>query len=322
MVHRVAVLVLDGVAAFDLGTPSQILGAARSAARERLYEVRTCTADGGAVRASGGFSVVPDYGPEILDEAETVIIPGVHGSSMVDGVPVFREVEVAALRRIPSDTRVVSICTAAFALALIGRLDGRPATTHWAYAERFMRMYPDVKLNPDVLFVDDGDVLTSAGVGAGVDLCLHLVRSDFGSDVANQAARRSVMPPWRDGGQAQYIVRHVPHPAGSSTAAAREWALTHLDAPLDLAAMAREARMSVRTFTRRFRDETGLSPAAWLIQQRVEHARLLLETTDVSVDEVARRAGFGTAVSLRAHLRAAVGVSPLAYRRTFRITAA
>jgi len=265
--------------------------------------------------------VTPEYGPSIIDEADTVVIPGVHGEFFVDGAPVLRDVEVAALRRIPATTRVVSICTAAFALALVGRLDGRPATTHWMYADRFRRMYPTVRLNPDVLFVDDGDVLTSAGVGAGVDLCLHVVRRDFGSEVANRAARRSVMPPWRDGGQAQYIVRHVPDPAGSSTAPARAYALANLDAPLDLATLARQCRMSVRTFTRRFRDETGLSPAAWVTRQRVEHARLLLESTDLSVDEVARRAGFGTAVSLRAHLRAAVGVSPLAYRRTFRPTA-
>lgn len=322
MPHRVAVLVLDGVAAFDLGTATQVLNAARSATGERLYDVRTCTADGGPVQTSGGFSMVPAYGPSVLDDVDTVVIPGVHGDFMVDGVPVFREAEVEALRRIPAGVRCVSICTAAFALALVGRLDGRPATTHWAYAEQFKRMYPSVRLDPNVLFVDDGDVLTSAGVGAGVDLCLHLVRRDFGSEVANRTARRLVMPPWRDGGQAQYIVRHVPHPTGSSTAAARSYALAHLDAPLDLATLARQARMSVRTFTRRFRDETGLSPAAWLTQQRVEHARLLLETTDLPVDVVARRAGFGTAVSLRAHLRAAVGVSPLAYRRTFRPSAA
>jgi transcriptional regulator GlxA family with amidase domain len=320
--RRVAVLIPDGVAAFDLGTPSQILNAARSPVTdERLYDVRTCTADGAAVRTSGGFAAVPDQGPQILLDADTVIIPGVHGNQMSDGVPRFTDAEIAALRRIPAGTRLVSICTAAFALAEVGRLDGRPATTHWAYVEEFRRQYPRVRLNPDVLFVDDGDVLTSAGVGAGVDLCLHLVRRDFGSEVANLAARRSVMPPWRDGGQAQYIVRHVPHPVGSSTATAREWALTHLDSALDLTSMARTARMSVRTFTRRFRDETGLSPAAWLNRQRVEHARLLLETSDLTVDEVARRAGFGTAVSLRAHLRAAVGVAPLAYRRTFRPTA-
>jgi transcriptional regulator GlxA family with amidase domain len=163
-------------------------------------------------------------------------------------------------------------------------------------------------------------VLTSGGVGAGIDLCLHLVRRDFGHEVANQVARRCVMAPRREGGQAQFIVRSDPAPTQSATGAAREWAIAHLEQPVDLAAMARQAQMSVRTFTRRFRDETGLSPAQWLIRQRVEHARLLLENTDLSVDEVARRAGFGTAVSLRQNLRAAVGVAPLAYRRTFRPT--
>jgi transcriptional regulator GlxA family with amidase domain len=319
MTHRVVVLVLHGVAAFDLGTPAQILGSARRGGR-RLYEVRTCTADGGPVRSSGGFTVVPDHGPEILDTADTVIIPGIHGDLMVAGEPELTDAEVAALHRIPSRARLVSICTGAFALALVGKLDGRPATTHWAYVDRFRARFPDVKLNPDVLFVDDGDVLTSAGVGAGVDLCLHLVRRDFGSEVANDAARRCVMPPWRDGGQAQFIVRTMTPVTLSSTGPAREWAMTRLAEPIDLAALARQATMSVRTFTRRFREETGLSPAQWLARQRVEHARLLLETTDLGVDEVARRSGFGTAVSLRQHLHAAVGVAPLTYRRTFRPT--
>jgi putative intracellular protease/amidase len=184
---------------------------------ERLYEVRTCTADGGPVRSSGGFRVLPDHGPEILDDAQTVIIPGVHGDLM-SGDPSLTEAEYAALQRIPRSARLVSICTGAFALALAGKLDGRPATTHWAYADRFRTMFPLVRLNPDVLFVDDGDVLTSAGVGAGVDLCLHLVRRDFGSEVANGSARRSVLPPWRDGGQAQFIVRTLPSPSQSSTA--------------------------------------------------------------------------------------------------------
>ncbi len=321
MTHHVAVLALDGVAAFDLGTPGQILGGARTNTGERLYEVRTCTADGGPVRSSGGFQVLPDHGPEILDTADTVIIPGVHGDLMTGGVPELTEAEHAALLRIPATARLVSICTGAFALAVVGKLDGRPATTHWAYAERFKALFPEVRLDPDVLFVDDGDVLTSAGVGAGVDLCLHIVRRDFGSEVANRSARGSVMPPWRDGGQAQFIVRKLPAPTQSSTAAARDWAAARLDEPVDLAAMAQKARMSVRTFTRRFREETGVSPAQWLNRQRVEHARVLLETTDLSVDEVARRSGFGTAVSLRQHLRAAVGVAPLAYRRTFRPTA-
>lgn len=319
MTHQVVVLVLHGVAAFDLGTPAQILGAARADDDTRLYDIRTCTADAGPVRTSGGFTMVPDYGPEILDTADTVIIPGVHGDLMCDGSPLLTEAELAALHRIPGTARLVSICTGAFALASIGKLDGRPAATHWAYADRFRRMFPQVELNSEVLFIDDGDVLTSAGVGAGVDLCLHLIRRDFGSDVANRAARRSVLPPWRDGGQAQFIVRTTPTTVTqSSTGAAREWAAARLSEPVDLAAMARLARMSVRTFTRHFREETGVSPAQWLLTLRVERARLLLETTDLSVDEVARRSGFGTAVSMRQNLRAAVGVAPLAYRRTFR----
>lgn len=317
MTHQVAVLVFNGVAAFDLGVPAQILGAARCGGK-RLYEVRTCTADGGPVRTSGGFSAMPHHGPEILDSADTVIIPGIHGELMSSSGPVPTPAEIAVLERIPTGTRLVSICTGAFALAMAGKLDGRPATTHWAYTDVFRARFPKVNLNPEVLFVDDGDVLTSAGIGAGVDLCLHLVRRDFGSEVANEAARRCVMPPWRDGGQAQFIVRTLPAATQTSTSPAREWAMSRLDQPMDLAAMAHQARMSVRTFTRRFRQETGMSPAQWITRQRVEHARLLLETTDLPVDTVARRAGFGTAVSLRQHLHAAVGVAPHSYRRTFR----
>jgi transcriptional regulator GlxA family with amidase domain len=177
-----------------------------------------------------------------------------------------------------------------------------------------------VLVDPDVLFVDDGDVLTSAGVASGLDLCLHVIRRDHGSEVANRTARRCVMPPWREGGQAQFIDRPLPEPTGTGTAATRQWMLEHLDDPLDLTALAEHARMSVRTFTRRFREETGLSPARWLSRQRVEHARHLLETTDLAVAQIARRSGFGTAVSLRQHLHAAVGVPPLTYRQTFRGT--
>lgn len=313
--HRVAVLALNDVVAFDLGVPSQVLGTARDTTGRLLYDVRVCTPDGKPIRTSAGFQVVPEHGPEIIDAADTVIVPGADGSAL--RVHLEPE-EAAALARVPAGARLVSICTGAFALAAAGRLDDRPATTHWAYADLFRAHFPRVKLDPDVLFVDDGDVLTSAGVGAGVDLCLHIVRRDHGSQIANDAARRCVMPPWRDGGQAQFIVSAVPPPTRSSTGAAREWALAHLDQRIDLAAMARQARMSVRTFTRRFREETGLSPAAWLTQRRVDHARLLLETTDLGIDVVARRCGFGSAVSLRQHLHAAVGVSPLAYRRTFR----
>ncbi|MER6008113.1 helix-turn-helix domain-containing protein [Nonomuraea angiospora] len=313
MTHRVAVVVLNHFATIDLGVPGQVFGTAETADGEKLYEVVTCSEGRMPVRCEAGYSVLPDYDLDVLDTADTVVVPGIHaGRALRDGT--ISDTLAEALRGRP---RIMSICTGAFVLAAAGLLDGRPATTHWRNADRFTRLFPQVKLDPDVLYVDDGDVLTSAGVAAGLDLCFHVIRNDHGSEVANRAARRCVMPPWRDGGQAQYIDRHLPE-AGGGTAATRDWMLAHLERPLDLTALAEHARMSVRTFTRRFRDETGVSPARWLNGQRVQHARHLLETTELGVEEVARKAGFGTAVSLRQHLHAAVGVSPLAYRHTFR----
>ena len=223
-----------------------------------------------------------------------------------------------ALDLVRPGCRLVSICTGAFVLAAAGLLDGRPATTHWSYAESFRRLYPAVKLDEDLLFIDDGDVLSSAGLAAGVDLCLHLIRRDHGSAVANQVARHCVVPPWRDGGQAQFIEHPVPVSDLSSTAATREWMLRHLPERLDVPAMARHARLSVRTFNRRFRAETGLAPGAWLLEQRLNRARQLLETTELPVDEVAAQSGLGSGASLRQHMRASVGVPPSDYRRTFR----
>ncbi|MEV0385211.1 helix-turn-helix domain-containing protein [Nonomuraea sp. NPDC050643] len=316
MAHRIAVVVLDHFAPLDLGVPGQVFWTAETPSGEKLYEVVTCSEGRRPVRCSAGYSVLPDHDLDVLDTADTVLVPGIHaGRALKDGTLSDRLRE--ALQDRP---RTMSICTGSFVLAAAGLLDDRPATTHWREAARFATLFPQVKLDPDVLFVDDGDVLTSAGVAAGMDLCLHVIRRDHGSEVANRAARRCVMPPWREGGQAQYIDRPLPYGGGGGTAATRDWMLTHLDAPLDLTALAGHARMSVRTFTRRFREETGVSPAKWLTGQRVQHARRLLETTELGVEEVARRAGFGTAVSLRQHLHAAVGVSPLAYRHTFRRT--
>src|SRR5690606_29420780 len=206
----------------------------------------------------------------------------------------------------------------AYVLAAAGWLDGRPATTHWRRAEHFRRLFPDVLLDPDVLYTDDGDVLTSAGVASGVDLCLHIIRRDHGSAVANAVARGTVVPPHRDGGQAQFITYPVPDDGRASTSRARHWAMEHLDQPLTLRDLAAKESMSVRTFTRRFRDEVGVSPLQWLTQQRIQRARQLLEETDLPVDRIAEAAGFGTATSLRQHLQNALGVSPSAYRNTFR----
>ncbi len=317
MAHRVAVLALDAVIGYDMTIPPTIFREATDRNGEPLYDVRICGLDRSPVRVGSGYTMVPDHDASILAEADTVVIPGtrVEGPRRHGTMPA--EI-AAALAAVPSHARIMSICTGAFVLGAAGILDGRPATTHWAHADEFRRLYPKVSLNENVLFVDDGDVLTSAGLGAGVDLCLHVVRRDHGTEVANRAARYCVVPPWREGGQSQYIDRHVPDEGSEGTAPTRAWALDRLDTPLDLAALAAHARMSVRTFSRRFRAETGMSPGSWLTRQRVEHARHLLETTDLSVDAVAARAGLGTGASLRQHMRAALGVSPLAYRKTFR----
>ena len=315
--HEVVVLALPDPMAFELGLASKFLDDAVDAAGRRLYRVRVATLDGGPVRTSAGYSVQPEYDASVVADAQTLVIPGLHlATSMPDGT--LPAVVTDTLRTAARHARIVSICTGAFALAAAGLLDGRPATTHWLYADRFRELFPAVRLDPDVLFVDDGDVLTSAGNAAGIDLLLHLVRRDHGADVANRVARRSVVAPWRDGGQSQFIERPVPELGDAGTADTRAWALARLAEPLTLVDLARHARMSVRTFTRRFRAETGLSPQRWLIQQRVALARQLLESTDTPVERIAGDAGFGTTASLRQHLHAAIGVAPLTYRRTFR----
>lgn len=307
--ERVVVLALDGVYPFELGIPSRVLGAA-----DGRYEVLTCTVDGQPVRTNADFTIGVEHGPEVLETAGTVVIAPVPPDRVGTDLPAPVS---AALARIRPDTRIVSICTGAFVLAAAGLLDGHRATTHWRLAEHFRRMFPHIDLDPDVLFVDDGRVLTSAGAASGVDVCLHLVRGDHGSDLANKVARRCVVPPFRDGGQAQYIEQPVPEGGAASTAATRAWALGRLGEPLTLADLAAHARMSLRTFARRFHDEVGVSPGRWLIQQRVAHARHLLESSDLTVDQIAGRVGFATGASLRQHLHASIGVSPQAYRRTF-----
>jgi transcriptional regulator GlxA family with amidase domain len=269
------------------------------------------------VRTDADFPIVVEHGLAALAEADTVVVPASHELGPVFTHGVLTAPLAAAFAAIAPGVRIVSICTGSFLLAAAGLLDGRPATTHWTSADHFQRLFPRIKVDPDVLYVDDGDVLTSAGVAAGIDLCLHIVRRDFGTGVANSVARRTVVPPHREGGQAQYVRRPLPEPQLASTERARAWALDRLDRPLTLRQLAERESMSVRTFTRRFREEVGMSPGQWLTQQRVEHARHLLESTDLGVDQVARQAGFGTAASMRQHLQVALGVSPTAYRRTF-----
>jgi transcriptional regulator GlxA family with amidase domain len=263
--HRVAVLLLPPVVGFDAAIAPTLFSNATDADGNALYDVVMCALTPGPVAATTGFDLLPAAGPEALATADTVVIPGTRfPSARTEGVLTPEASE--ALARIRPGTRLVSICTGAFILAAAGLLDGRPATTHWKFAGDMRRLHPEVLLDENVLFVDDGDVLTSAGLAAGIDLCLHIIRSDYGAQVANAVARYCVVPPWREGGQSQYIDRHVPEPGSEGTAPTRAWALRRLDTPLDLAALAGHARMSVRTFSRRFRAETGMSPGNWLTQ--------------------------------------------------------
>ncbi|MGP3952663.1 GlxA family transcriptional regulator [Streptomyces sp. 7N604] len=328
--HRVAVLARHGLLPIEVGIVHQLFGqAARVRGGEPLYTVVTCALVPGEVRTSADFAIAVAHGPDALAEADTVIVP----SAQVDYEPQTGRLDgplAEAFARIRPGTRIASICTGAFVLAAAGLLDGRRATTHWRSCEHLQEIHPAVKVDPDVLYTEDdagddtdgGSVLTSAGVASGIDLCLHMIRRDHGSAVANEVARSTVVAPHREGGQAQFIQRPVPEPRLSSTGAARAWALEHLDRPLTLRELAARESMSVRTFSRRFREEAGMTPMQWLAQQRIERARQLLEETDLPVDRVAADAGFGTGASLRQHLQAALGVSPSAYRGTFRGPAA
>ncbi|WAU05710.1 helix-turn-helix domain-containing protein [Streptomyces nigrescens] len=319
--HRVAVLVRDGMLPIEVGIVHRIFGEARSADGEPLYELVTCALEPGEVRTDTDFTVNVAHGPEALAEADTVVVPAFGADYDLGAERSAGRLSPAmagALGRIRPGARVASICTGAFVLAAAGLLDGRRATTHWRSVDDFRRLFPAVELDAEVLYTDEGEVLTAAGVASGIDLCLHMVRCDHGAAVANDVARRTVVPPHREGGQAQYIRRPMPEPQISSTGVARAWALEHLDRPLSLRELAARESMSVRTFTRRFREEVGISPLQWLTQQRIERARQLLEETDLTVDRIAAEAGFGTAASLRQHLQSALGVSPRAYRSTFR----
>ncbi|TRW78570.1 helix-turn-helix domain-containing protein [Mycolicibacterium sp. 018/SC-01/001] len=314
--HRVVVLLLEPVIGFDAAIAPTLFGAAHDSDGVPLYEVTTCGMTTDPVLADNGFSMIPTAGAEALAAADTVVVPGTkYRPARTDG---RLDPQVAeALHNIPATARVVSICTGAFVLAAAGLLDGRPATTHWKHAASLRALHPRVLVDENVLFVDDGDVLTSAGLAAGIDLCLHIIRGDHGTQVANAVARYCVVPPWREGGQAQFIESHVPTDDSASTAATRTWAAQNLHEPLTISHLAEHAGMSTRTFIRRFRDETGQPPGEWIRNRRIDRARELLEGHDLSVDEIARRCGLGSGGNLRHHLRRGLGMSPSSYRKVF-----
>jgi transcriptional regulator GlxA family with amidase domain len=314
--HRVVILLLPPVVGFDAAVAPTLFGAALDDDGVPLYDVVACGLTREPISTTSGFGIVPEAGAEALATADTVVIPGTRYPPVrTDGT--LPADAAAALESIRPGTRLVSICTGAFVLAAAGLLDGRPATTHWKFAADLRALHPDVLLDEKVLFVDDGDILTSAGLAAGIDLCLHIIRRDHGAAVANAVARYCVVPPWREGGQAQFIDRPVAPADNASTAATRAWAGEHLDEELSVLRLARHAGMSPRTFNRRFRNETGQSPGAWVRARRVDKARELLELQHLPVDEVARLSGLGSGGNLRHQLRRGLGMSPSSYRKTY-----
>jgi transcriptional regulator GlxA family with amidase domain len=312
--ERIAVLALDSVVAFDLAIPAQIFG--HRDERDR-YRVSICAERPGAVPTSTGFDIVAGHGLAAVRRADTVIVPGFEHTEQ----PVPRAVVDALRAADRRGARMISICTGAFALAAAGILDGRRATTHWRHAAELRARHPEVELDPGVLYVDEGRVLSSAGVAAGIDLCLHVVARDHGAAAANRIARRMVVAAQRSGGQAQFVERSVPAAADGGLGATRAWMLDRLEQPLTVAGMARHAARSERSFARHFRAETGTTPLRWLHEQRILHARRLLEETELPVEEVAARSGFGTPTTLREHFGRATRTTPTAYRRSFSLSA-
>jgi transcriptional regulator GlxA family with amidase domain len=310
--HRVVALCLDGLVAFDLTAPAQAFGLAARASGDPLYAFSTCSLGGAEVRTTSGFGVSPGAGLGALRRADTIVVPGYAGLLEPPPAEALAALRAAGRR----GARLLSVCTGAFALAHAGLLDGRRAATHWAWAGELGRRFPAVAVDPDALYVDEGEVLTSAGLSASIDLSLHVIRRDFGAAAGERVARHMVAPPHREGGQAQFAKRD-PSPAPGSLEATRGWAAERLAEPLDVAMLSSHAGVSPRTFARRFREETGTTPLQWLLSQRVLEARRLLEESELPVETIAWRCGFGSAASLRDHFRRATTTTPTAYRRAF-----
>ena len=320
--HQVVTLALPGVILLDLAAPTHLFGHCG----HPWYSYAVAAPEPGLLTSSTGLGIMASHGLGLLATADTIVVPGIE---ILDRPPepVLAALSAAAAR----GARIMSVCTGAFVLAYAGLLDGRRAATHWGWAADLARQFPAVTVDPAVLYVDEGQILTSAGVAAGLDLCLHVIRRDYGADLAARLARRTVVAPHRDGGQAQFIRHPVPAASGASAghgavgspslAATRAWALENLGADLSVAVLARRAGVSTRTFARRFREETGTTPAQWLLGQRVLAARQLLERTGLPIEQVAVRSGFSTAAALREHFARRVATTPTAYRRAFRLAA-
>lgn len=310
--HRVAVVAYDGVVPFDLSTPCEIFERSSTADGLPAYEVRVC----GVTREvrSSHFKMTTGFGLKELTRADTIVLPGVDDLSRPVSPALIKAVRAAAAR----GARIVSICTGAFVLAATGLLDGRKATTHWAGTAELARRFPLVNVDPAVLYVDEGSLLTSAGAAAGLDLCLHLVRKDLGAAAAAQTSRLSVMPLERAGGQAQFIVPQPPVTDATSLEPLLAWAQAHLSHALDSPSLARRAAMSVRTLHRHFVEQTGTTPGHWVTHARVRRSQVLLEKSRRSVEQIADEVGFGSATAFRVQFKRVVGTSPARYRASFR----
>jgi transcriptional regulator GlxA family with amidase domain len=321
MLKNVAAVVLDGFEAFELGLLCEVFGTDRTDEGLPGYDFAVVAGEPGPLRSVAGFSLQTDVGLARLESADLIAVPAT-SDERINRFD-WPEPLLAALQRaVERGAWVLSVCTGAFVLGAAGLLDGRGCTTHWRHAAKLARAYPAAKVDPAVLYVEDGTVITSAGTAAGIDACLYLVRKEQGSRVANAIARRMVMPPHRDGGQAQYVERPVLEPACDTLGEVTQWMLRNLDQPVTVDQMASLAAMSPRTFARRFVQETGTTPQRWLTGQRILFAQQLLEDSDEIVDVIAERAGFGNAATFRHHFRQWRGTTPNAYRRAFRQPAA
>ncbi|MEV5435431.1 helix-turn-helix domain-containing protein [Streptomyces sp. NPDC052682] len=315
MLQNVAAVLLDGVNPFELGVVCEVFGTDRSDDGLPVYDFAVASAEGPALRSDTGFSLRVDHGLDRLESADLIAVPAGSCYETREFPPELLDALRAAVER---GARVLSVCSGVFVLAAAGLLDGRRCTVHWRHADALARRYPHLVVEPDVLYVDEDPVITSAGTAAGIDACLHLVRKEQGPEVANKIARRMVVPPHRDGGQAQYIERPLPAVEGDTIGEVLAWMERHLDQEVTVEQLAARAHMAPRTFARRFHQETGTTPYRWILRQRVLLAQHLLEATDETVDAVAGRTGFGTAAALRHHFVRALGTTPNAYRRTFR----
>ncbi|KDB08510.1 DJ-1 domain, InhA-type [Burkholderia sp. lig30] len=311
----VAVVAFDRISPFHLSVPCVVFGEDREAAGLPVFDFRVCAADPAPIATTGGFTIDAPHGLDALADAQIVIVPTWRDPAETPPAALLDALRAPAAR----GAHIVGLCLGAYVLAAAGLLDGRRATTHWAWADDFARRFPRVRLDPDVLYVDDGNLTTSAGTAAGLDCCLHVLRGRYGTDAANRIARRLVIPPHRQGGQAQFVEQPVAaNPRDARLAALLDWVRAHLDTAHSVDSLATRVLMSRRTFTRHFRQATGTSVAAWLQAERLARAQHLLETTGQSIDAIAQAAGYGSTASLRQHFASALGTSPSAYRREFR----